>query len=102
MAPMTFEVEDQKRLVVHFKKEPFDVYIGRGSYWGNPFSEKSGTKAIVKVDSREEAIAMYREWLLTQPDMLARARQELKGKILGCWCYPKPCHGDVLVELVNV
>lgn len=102
MAPMTLEIEDQKRLVVHFKKEPFDVYIGRGSYWGNPFSEKNGTKAIVKVNSREEAIAMYREWLLTQPDMLARARQELKGKILGCWCYPKPCHGDVLVELVNV
>jgi hypothetical protein len=26
---------------------------------------------------------------------------ELKGKILGCWCSPKSCHGDVLSELAN-
>ena len=26
---------------------------------------------------------------------------ELKGKVLGCFCKPKACHGDVLVELVN-
>ena len=24
---------------------------------------------------------------------------ELDDKILGCWCYPKPCHGQVLIEL---
>lgn len=29
--------------VVHFKKEPFDIYIGRPSVWGNPFSHKQGT-----------------------------------------------------------
>ena len=27
------------------------------------------------------------------------ALPELRGKILGCWCAPKVCHGDVLVEL---
>ena len=27
--------------------------------------------------------------------------EELEGKTLGCWCKPKTCHGDVLVELVN-
>ena len=26
---------------------------------------------------------------------------ELRGKILGCWCKPKPCHGDILVKLVE-
>ena len=26
---------------------------------------------------------------------------ELKGKRLGCWCKPAPCHGDVLVELIE-
>lgn len=24
----------------------------------------------------------------------------LEGKVLGCWCKPNPCHGDVLSEFV--
>ena|SRR3990172_8669606 len=88
--------------VVHFKKEPFDIYIGRGSgsKWGNPFSHKEGTKATYVVSSREEAIQKYEEWLLTQPELL-KALPELKGKVLGCWCSPKACHGDVLLRLAN-
>lgn len=89
--------------VVHCKKEPFDVYIGRGrgSQWGNPFSHQEGTQARFKVDTREEAIACFREWLLRQPDLVERAKRELKGKVLGCWCHPKACHGDVLAEIAN-
>ncbi|PCR16422.1 hypothetical protein CQA65_30160, partial [Klebsiella pneumoniae] len=26
---------------------------------------------------------------------------ELDGKVLGCWCKPRPCHGDVYVKVVN-
>jgi hypothetical protein len=29
------------------------------------------------------------------------ALPELKGKVLGCWCAPSACHGDVLMRLVN-
>lgn len=89
-----------EKLVVHCKKEPFDTYIGRPSKWGNPFSHLNGTLAKFKVASREEAIAKYREWLLSQPELMA-ALPELKGKVLGCWCAPQACHGDVLVELVE-
>ena len=87
-------------LVVHCKKHPFDVYIGRPSKWGNPFSDKAGTLAMYQVSSREEAIQRFREWLLTQPALMG-SLGELKGKVLGCWCSPKHCHGDVLVELAN-
>lgn len=88
--------------VVHFKKEPYDVYIGRGSKWGNPFThiKNRPTLAQFYVESREEAIEKYREWILTQPQLLADLH-ELKGKTLGCWCKPKSCHGDVLVELIE-
>lgn len=86
--------------VVHCKKEPFDVYIGRGSKWGNPFSHKDGTTALIRVQTREQAIEGYRQWIKTQPELLA-SLSELKGKILGCWCKPKACHGDVLKELVE-
>jgi hypothetical protein len=83
-----------KTRVVHCKKAHYDVYIGRPGYWGNPF-------ALSGEHSRPAIIQKYREWLLSHPEMVAKARQELKGKVLGCWCAPKPCHGDVLVELVD-
>ncbi|MFS8304204.1 DUF4326 domain-containing protein [Bacillus altitudinis] len=66
---------------------PDDVYIGRGSQWGNPFSHLSNTEADFKVDTREEAIEMYRRWLITQP-RLVKSLRDLKGKTLGCFCKP--------------
>ena len=87
--------------VVHFKKEPYDVYIGRGSIWGNPFTHlTTETKAQFVVATREEAIAKYREWLMCQPELLKQI-PTLRSKVLGCWCRPKSCHGDVLAEMAN-
>lgn len=80
--------------------DAFDIYIGRGSDWGNPFTHKQGTKATTIVGSRDEAVAAYREWILTQPDLLARL-PELKGKTLACYCKPAACHGDVLAEMAD-
>ncbi len=73
-------------------EKSYDVYIGRSSKWGNPF-------IIGKDGSREEVIQKYDVWLDTQPELLA-ALSELKNKVLGCWCHPKACHGDVLVARV--
>jgi hypothetical protein len=84
--------------VVHCKRDPYDIYIGRPSKWGNPFSHSDGTLAKFKVSTRAEAIAAYREWVLQQPALIA-ALPELRNKILGCWCKPAACHGDVLEEL---
>jgi hypothetical protein len=89
------------RFVVHCKKEKFDVYIGRAvpragfkaSIWANPFK-------IGKDGTREECMAKYRAALLANPDLLSRL-PELKGKVLGCWCAPEACHGDILSELAN-
>ena len=81
-------------------KEPYDVYIGRPSKWGNPFTHKEGTLAKFKVSSRKEAIQKFREWLLSNPEKLEEL-EELRGKTLGCWCKPQSCHGDVIVELLE-
>jgi len=86
--------------VVHCKKEPYDVYIGRPSKWGNPFSHKKDTLAEFRVSTRDEAIRKYGEWLLKQPHLMNQLH-ELRGKILGCWCNPKACHGDLLLRLAN-
>lgn len=93
--------EVKKKLVVHCKKEPFDVYIGRGSKWGNPFSHLTYGQAEVKVDTREEAIECYANWIQFRPDLIADAKVELKGKVLGCWCDPLDCHGSILVKIAN-
>lgn len=78
--------------VVHWRKERFDVDIRRPAKWGNPFR--------IGVDgTRAEVIEKYRKWIVEQP--FIEDIEELRGKRLGCWCHPKPCHGDVLVELLN-
>ncbi len=88
--------------VVHCKKESYDVYIGRPSKWGNPFSHLEGTSAKYKVNSREESIEAFRKWITEgEGQYLLKDLHELEGKILGCWCKPKSCHGDVLIELIN-
>lgn len=79
--------------VVNKYKECYDVYIGRGSKWGNPF--------VIGVDgTREEVVSKYKDWILQQPELL-NDLEELKGKTLGCFCKPKNCHGDILIELLN-
>ena len=89
-------------MVVHCKREPFDIYIGRGrgSAWGNPFTWKGNTLAEFIVP-QEEVLKRYEEWLLGQPMLVARVKSELRGKVLGCWCAPGPCHGDVLARIAN-
>ena len=79
--------------VVHCKKEPYDVYIGRPSKWGNPYK-------IGRDGTRKEVLEKYREYILNN-EYLMSCLHELKGKRLGCWCKPKACHGDILAEMVN-
>lgn len=76
-----------------------NVYIGRAGhgqdgYFGNPF--KNSTRAI--------NIAMYKMYFLGRlgidPEFKRRVH-ELKGKKLGCFCHPLPCHGDVIAEYLN-
>lgn len=71
-------------------REPYDIYIGRPSKWGNPF-------VIGRDGSREEVLRKFRSYAIrrfTTEDFL-----ELLGQRLGCFCHPLPCHGDVLAEL---
>lgn len=74
------------------------VYVGKGSKWGNPF--RIGKEAV----DAQDACNNFR-FMLTHPEnknLRAKAKFELKGKNLACWCaLDKPCHADVLLEIVN-
>ena len=88
-----------QRVQLWLKQSDRNVYIGRGSDWGNPYSHLPVSAAVYKTETVEEAIECYRKYLLTRPDLLSRIH-EFQGKRLGCWCYPKQCHGNVLLELI--
>lgn len=92
---------DPKNYVVHCKKSRYDVYIGRPSPWGNPWSHKMGTLAEYRVDTRAQAIEAFEKWFRSQPQLMLRAKRELKGKILGCFCSPLACHGEIIAKIAN-
>lgn len=79
---------------VHCSAVEVCTYIGRGSAYGNPFP-------IHAECDRETAIALFREWIGTQPELLRLVRQTLPGQRLGCFCAPDPCHGSVLGEIAS-
>lgn len=56
---------------------------------------------IDKDGTREEVIETYREWLLSQPELVEQAREQLKVKVLGCRCNPELCHGDLVAEMLD-
>jgi hypothetical protein len=89
-----------------------DYYIGRPSALGNPFTHLSiSTRAQIKVETREEAIEKYKEWIKVKikeqdPDIINELSQIIKkaengGVNLVCWCHPKPCHGHILKKILD-
>lgn len=70
------------------------VRIDRRSEWGNPFETPAD-------GDRETVIRNYgQHYLPHKPSLLSRLGG-LRGKALGCWCVPEPCHGHVLLALVE-
>jgi len=103
-------ISRHKHLVVHCRKAPYDVYVGRDSggrpsdapaecVWGNPFSSIAAKRE--GVSDLAIRTARYLHWLLSQREYVARARAELRSKRLGCWCSPRYCHGWVLAAIAN-
>jgi hypothetical protein len=67
--------------------------IDRFSEWGNPFYLDSD-------GSRDEVCNAY-EIYLKHKKSLHKKIPGLKGKALGCHCYPDRCHGNHLKELAD-
>lgn len=99
------ENEKRKKMVVHCKKEKFDVYIGRGGMFGNPYTHLEGkTLAKYKVASRNEAVEAYEPYArerMKNDEEFKKAVAGLWGKVVGCFCTPLRCHGEILVRLAD-
>lgn len=80
------------------------IYIGRPSIFGNPYSSKESNLAEHQVDSKKEAIDLYRRYILDDLELLDELINQLRKtgyRKLGCFCKPAGCHGDVLKELIE-
>lgn len=80
------------------KRTPNYEYIGRGSYWGNPYS------MFEEGDDRDEVIRKYKYDFDFEkfPNKEKQEVYKLAGKRLGCFCKPQSCHGDVLADFLNL
>ncbi len=93
----------------HVPNEPY-VLIGRKSLFGNPFTHLllNKTNAAIQLDTRELAVEAYRTWLTTDSQVPGWTKPsheqiaDLRGRTLACFCAPRQCHGDVLLDLAEL
>lgn len=93
-------------IVVNLYKEEYDVYIGRpgkgvDGYFGNPFPVGKNKTGFLTLEESLQWYKAYLEHRLLVDEEFKQKFLDLKGKRLGCFCKPKPCHGDVIVEVLE-
>lgn len=79
--------------------DKYDVYIGRGTPWGNPFAISHGDGP-----DRAEVIERYKEYFnkkIIEDDAFRNGILGMKGLRLACFCKPQACHGDVIAEYLD-
>jgi|688.fasta_scaffold1732070_2 hypothetical protein len=69
------------------------VYVGRPTFWGNPFK-------IGRDGDRDKVCDLFAKYYASEPALQARIG-ELKGKSLVCFCKPARCHADFLLEVAK-
>lgn len=96
--------------VVNLRKEPYEVYIGRAGkgqsgYFGNPVRIGYACPLCAEVHlDGGSTLPCFRKYFYSrlERDAEFQARVEaLRGRVLGCFCKPKPCHGDVLAQKIR-
>lgn len=69
----------------------------KSSIFANPFK-------IGKHGDRTEILNKYRKYMIEKlynDTSLQKELFKLKGKNLGCWCAPEPCHANILLDLIK-
>lgn len=78
--------------VVNIRKEKYTHYIGRPSVLCNPFP-------MDKDHTREDVVRLFEEYARTNSTVLKAIRELPENAVLGCFCNPKMCHGDIIIRI---
>lgn len=100
-------------MVVNIHKDEYDIYIGRAGkgkdgYWGNPVQFNRHCPVCSDIhyhDEREDLLVCYENYLIDRirKDKTFRNKlTKLYGKVLGCFCKPSSCHGDVMLKHIKL
>ena len=90
--------------LVNIKHSECDIYIGRPSKYGNPYSSKESKLAQFHVSTLEESLLGFRNYLINNKQLLIDI-EELRYKIIGCFCTESKeykvgdkivCHGQII------
>ena len=91
----------QRKRTKGWQKPPGAIYVGRPSRWGNPF--RVGERGLEHAVDAVDAFEFWIESTTYGQALAERAREELRGKDLMCFCREgAPCHADVLLRIANV
>ena len=72
-------------------------YIGRGSVFGNPFHLAMGrSKCVAEYKKYFYETLLNRQEVRAELEKLVAALLRKEKVILGCYCKPLSCHGDVI------
>lgn len=82
--------------------------VDRTTPYGNPYKVTPQLLAIHKGDKRsatKACVASFVDFLHDSDEgreLVAKARRELRGKNLACWCrIGEPCHADEWLKIIN-
>ncbi len=75
--------------LVDFMTNVYDIYIGKGTKWENPFEI---------IDNKEESKSRYEAYIMDHPTLIDDL-PELENKVLGYWLIPY--HGEILKRMVE-
>ena len=67
--------------------------IDRNSQWGNPYE--------LGKDGNRDTVCDSHIYYIKKKLSLHQQLMDIKGKVLGCWCYPERCHGNYLKDLAD-
>lgn len=80
-----------KTRIVNLQDERYDVPITRETMFGNPY-------IVGKDGTREEVLEFYTTYITNILKHNPSFLEPLRGKVLGCYCKPEACHGDIIIQ----
>lgn len=82
------------------RESEYDVYVGRGTPWGNPFHVGTQDGQFDRKDAIEKFKEHFEKNMLSN-ESIYRGMLGLRGKKIACHCKPLACHGDVIASYLN-
>lgn len=87
---VTANIYKDIKLIEWAKENNLYKRIDRATEWGNPFE-------IPDDGEREEVCKAYVVYFSLKKSLHDK-KNDIRGKVLGCHCYPEMCHGDFLAS----